>query len=202
MKKIIGLCVFCMIMVSCQKNVYTYDVSQTVPSNKAIAKKTYPLYVQMAYRGIKKSNKNGKEALKFDLLVQNMGAEKVTLAPTNYYLLDEEKKRLDPLVRKEHKNLTVAPETSTLFPVFYTIPNGYEMDDSQILHLLWDYNVESQKYEMETKFDRRMIREKDYFGYPISQQFYQGPKQFRRLGPGPLWRYQKLENRGFRNRRK
>ena len=201
MKKIVGLCIFCAMLISCQKNYYTYDVSQTVPSDKQRMSKPYPLHVQMAYRGVKKSKKDGSTAFKFDLLVENMGERKVTLAPTDYYLVDEEKLRLGSLVRKEHKNLTLAPATSTTFPVFYTIPKGYEMDDSQMLRMLWGFNIEEEKFAMETKLDRRMIREKDYFGYPFSQRFFNGPTQFRRMGYGPFWRYQNLERNNPGRRR-
>ncbi|BBM84282.1 hypothetical protein [Candidatus Uabimicrobium amorphum] len=201
MKNILGLCIFCAMLMGCQKLLYTYDVKQTVSNDQTLSTKPYPVYVQMAYRGVKKSNKNGSKAFKFDVLVENRGEQKVTLAPTDYYILDEEQKRINSLIRKEHKNLTLAPNTSTLFPVFYELPTGYDMDDSQLLQMVWGYNVEEQKYNLQTKLDRRMIREKDIFGYPYSLQFYEGAKHLRRMGPGPFWRYQNIiERRGIRRR--
>ena len=61
------------------------------------------------------------------------------------------------------------------------------MDDSQNLQMVWGYNVDEEKYNLQTELDRRMIREKDIFGYPYSLQFYEGAKQFRRMGYGPFW---------------
>ena len=204
MKNILGLCIFCAMLMGCQKLHYTYDVKQTVSNDQKLSTKPYPVYVQMAYRGVKQSNKNGSKAFKFDVLVENLGTQNVTLAPTDYYILDEERLRINSLIRKEHQNLTLAPSTSTTFPIFYEIPNGYEMDDSQNLQMVWGYNVDEEKYNLQTELDRRMIREKDIFGYPYSLQFYEGAKQFRRMGYGPFWRYQNLIDRrgGRRSRRR
>lgn len=202
MKKIALLIIIALVIVGCQKSHYTYENSQTIVSTKRDTNKSYPISVKMAYRGLKENKKDHSLAMKFDLLAQNFGNKKVTLNPESYYLLDEDGQKFEGIARKEHKNLDIAPNASTTFPLFYPLSQPNKLEKMKSFRFVWSYDAENVNYEMITKFEKKRLRhEKDKFGYPYSARFFNGPESYKRLGHGPYWRYQNLQNSGFRKNR-